>query len=99
MRGPKVSRGALCEDSGVSNAGSGGSFEVKTFDLGKSAKGVPAVLLLDKWDAIWPNLYRADVDGVRSECEDIYRPPGQARSARVEIMKDVFLFGFIGGPF
>ena len=37
-RGPRVSREALWESAGVGKAGSGGRFEVKTLDLGRSRK-------------------------------------------------------------
>lgn len=37
MRGPSVSRGTSWDCFGVSNAGSGGNFDVKLFDLGMVA--------------------------------------------------------------
>lgn len=41
IRGPRDSRGAPWEDSGVSKAGSAGSLDVKVFDLGRSERETP----------------------------------------------------------
>lgn len=47
-RGPRAARGALWDISGVPNAGSGGSLEVKTLVFGKSIRETPAFCMLGR---------------------------------------------------